>query len=106
MIINSENGMSKFFTKVYAWMFIGLLVSGGTAYFTANNMSMFRFVSGNFGFILILELIVVILFSALRRKVSPTVAKIMFLVYSIISGLTLSTVFIVYKLGSVGMVFL
>lgn len=106
MIINSENGMSKFFTKVYAWMFIGLLVSGGTAYFTANNMSMFRFVSGNFGFILILELIVVILFNALRRKVSPMVAKIMFLVYSIISGLTLSTVFIVYKLGSVGMVFL
>lgn len=106
MIIDSENGMSKFFSKVYMWMFLGLLVSGGMAYFTAYNTSMLSFVNENFTFILLLELIIVIVFSALRRKVSPVVAKILFLVYSIISGLTLSSVFLVYKLGSVGMVFL
>ena len=31
MVIDRENSMSKFFTKVYLWMFIGLLVSGGVA---------------------------------------------------------------------------
>ena len=69
-------------------------------------MAMMKFVYGSFGFILLLELVVVIVFSALRKKVSPLVAKILFLVYSLISGLTLSSIFLVYKLGSVGMVFL
>ena len=106
MVINSENKMSKFFSKVYLWMFIGLLTSGVVAYYTAVTESMLYFVSRYFTFIIILELIVVIAFSALRRKVSPLVAKILFLVYSIISGITLSSIFLVYEIGSIGMVFL
>ena len=33
-------------------------------------------------------------------------AKLLFIIYSIVSGLTLSSIFIVYKLGSIGIVFL
>lgn len=106
MVINSENKMSKFFSKVYLWMFIGLLTSGVVAYYTAVTESMLYFVSKYFTFIIILELIVVIAFTALRRKVSPLVAKILFLVYSIISGITLSSIFLLYEIGSIGMVFL
>ncbi len=98
--------MNKFFNKVYLWMFIGLLLSGVTAYVTATNLEMLKFVYSNFLFIIILELVIVIAFSALRNKVSPTVAKILFVIYSIVSGLTLSSIFIVYKISSVGMVFL
>lgn len=102
----NENGISKFFTKVYLWMFIGLLLSSISAYFTFVNPAMNSFVYSSFGLILTIELIVVITFSLLRRKVSPMGAKIMFIVYSIISGLTLSSVFIVYKLSSIMVVFL
>lgn len=102
----NENGISKFFTKVYLWMFIGLLLSSISAYFTFVNPAMNTFVYSSFGLILIIELIVVITFSLLRRKVSPMGAKIMFIVYSIISGLTLSSIFIVYKLSSIMVVFL
>lgn len=102
----NENGISKFFTKVYLWMFIGLLLSSISAYFTFANPAMNTFVYSSFGLILIIELIVVITFSLLRRKVSPMGAKIMFIVYSIISGLTLSSIFIVYKLSSIMVVFL
>ena len=98
--------MNKFFNKVYLWMFIGLLLSGVTAYVTATNLEMLKFVYSNFLFIIILELVIVIAFSALRNKVSPKVAKILFVIYSIVSGLTLSSIFIVYKISSVGMVFL
>src|SRR5574344_2900004 len=98
--------MNKFFNKVYLWMFIGLLLSGVTAYVTATNLEMLKFVYSNFLFIIILELVIVIAFSALCNKVSPTVAKILFVIYSIVSGLTLSSIFIVYKISSVGMVFL
>lgn len=106
MVINNENGMSKFFSKVYLWMFIGLLVSGGVAYYTSVTPGVRGLVYGAFSWILILELVVVIAFSALRKKVSPLVAKILFIVYAAISGLTLSSVFLVYKLNSIGMVFI
>lgn len=106
MVINSENGISKFFSKVYLWMFIGLLISGGVAYYTSVTPSMIRMVYSSFNLILIIELIVVIAFSALRNKVSPLVAKILFIAYSAISGLTLSSIFLVYKIESVGLVFL
>lgn len=106
MVIDSENKMSKFFSKVYLWMFIGLLVSGGIAYYTSVTPGVRGLVYSYFNLFLILELVVVIAFSALRKKVSPLVAKILFLVYAAISGLTLSSIFLVYKLDSIGMVFL
>ena len=39
-------------------------------------------------------------------KTSKTVAKLLFVLYSAISGLTLSSIFLVYKIQSVGIVFL
>ncbi len=106
MVIDTGNGMNKFFTKVYLWMFVGLLISGGVAYYTAVTPSMWFFVAKYYGLILITELIVVILFSFLRKKVSPVMAVILFILYSGISGLTLSSIFLVYELDSIGMVFL
>ena len=87
-------------------MMIGLLISGGTAYLTYATPSITKFVYQFYTLILLVELIVVISFTALRRKVSPSMAKLLFIIYSIVSGLTLSSIFIVYKLGSIGIVFL
>lgn len=106
MVIDDDNKMSKFFSKVYLWMFIGLLVSGGIAYYTSVTPGVRGMVYGAFNWLLILELVVVIAFTALRKKVSPLVAKILFVLYAAISGLTLSSIFLVYRLDSIGMVFL
>lgn len=105
-MINDNNGMSKFFSKVYLWMFIGLLVSGGIAYYTSVSVPMIKFVYGNYTWIILTELLVVILFTFLRKKVSSGVAKLLFLLYSAISGLTLSSIFIAFKLSSIIMVFI
>lgn len=106
MVIDSGNGMSKFFTKVYLWMFVGLLISFGVAYYTSTNLNMIYFMLRNYTWIILAELLVVIFFSFLRRKVSSLVAGILFVVYAALSGLTLSSIFIVYEIGSIGMVFL
>lgn len=98
--------MSRFFSKVYLWMFIGLLISGGVAYSTSISKPMLNIVYGMYPMFIIAELIVVIAFTALRKKVSPEVAKILFIVYAALNGLTLSSIFLVYKIGSIGMVFL
>ena len=106
MNLSRERGMSNFLSKVFLWMMIGLLISGGTAYLTYATPSITKFVYQFYTLILLVELIVVISFTALRRKVSPSMAKLLFIIYSIVSGLTLSSIFIVYKLGSIGLVFL
>lgn len=106
MVMQTENKMSKFFSAVYLWMFIGLLVSAGIAYYTSVSSSMLNFVYKYFAIIIISELVVVIAFTAFMKKVSPVVAKILFLIYSGISGLTLSSIFLVYELESIGFVFL
>lgn len=102
----ADNGMSKFFSMVYLWMFIGLLVSGGVAYYTSTSIPMIKFVYGNYMWIILAELLVVVLFTFLRQKVSPMVAKILFVLYAAISGLTLSSIFIAFKLSSIVMVFI
>ena len=104
-MLESENGLSKFFTKVYMWMFVGLLISGGVAYYTSVSEAMLKFVMDFYLFIVIAELVTVISFTALRNKVSPSTAKILFVVYSALSGLTLSSIFLIYKIESIGMVF-
>lgn len=76
------------------------------AYYTSVTTGIRGLVYSYFNWFLILELVVVIAFSALRKKVSPLVAKILFIVYSVVSGLTLSSIFLVYRLDSIGMVFL
>ena len=106
MFIKTDNKMSKFFSNVYLWMFIGLLSSAGVAYYTSISLGMLNFVYKYFTLIIILELVVAISFTALIKKISPLVAKILFLVYSAINGLTLSSIFMVYEIGSIGIVFL
>lgn len=106
MNLSRERVMSNFLSKVFLWMMIGLLISGETAYLTYATPSITKFVYQFYTLILLVELIVVISFTALRRKVSPSMAKLLFIIYSIVSGLTLSSIFIVYKLGSIGIVFL
>jgi len=101
MVINENNKMSNYFTKVFLWMFIGLFVSGVVAYFTSHNYTMLSIVSKGYFFIIILELVCVIAFSKLVTKVSSGTSKLLFIGYSILNGLTLSTVFLVHRLGSI-----
>lgn len=56
---------------------------------------------GYWSALLILELVVVILFSFLFRKLSPTAVGVLYFLYSMINGVTLCTVFAVYELNSI-----
>ena len=106
MVIETENKMSKFFSGVYLWMFIGLMISGGVAYYTSVSEAMMVFVFKNFIFVILAELALVFILNFLRSKISPTVAKVLFALYSAVSGLTLSSIFLVYKIDSIVFVFI
>lgn len=100
--------MRNSFSKVFMWMFIGLLVTFATGFFVSTNTNMLEaiFTSGLYWVLAIAELVVVIFLSARIHKMSVTTARITFILYSFLTGLTFSSIFVVYEITSIIYVFL
>lgn len=98
---------NKIFTKVYGWMFIGLLISFITGYYvsTQPNMIYNIFSKGTLFILILAEIGLCIWLSAGIHKMQAITAKILFGLYSFVTGLTLSSIFVVYKMDSIVMVF-
>ena len=82
-------------SKVFGWMFVGLLLTFVTGYYVASNeYTFYKIFSGGIYFIFaIIEIGLVIFLSARVHKMQPNTAKIVFMLYSIVSGLTFSSIF-------------
>ena len=104
---NAFTGVSFFtgvMTRVYAWMTAALLITAGAAVFVANSPAMLQLIYGNSASIIVLiiaELALVFGLSMGINKLSPTVAATMFVVYSLINGVTLSSIFFAYQIGTI-----
>lgn len=98
---------NKIYSKVFIWMFLGLLVTFATGMYTSTNIDALSviFTKGGYWILVILELAVAIFLSVRIHKMKPTTAKICFLLYAFLTGLTFSSLFIVYKLTSIIAVF-
>jgi hypothetical protein len=93
---------------VYMWMALGLLTTAAVAGFTYNTPALLEFASNPIVFFgaIIGELVLVIALSWGIRRMTPTVAGLMFFVYAAVNGFTLSLIFLVYDLGAIGAAFL
>lgn len=98
---------NKIYSKIYGWMFIGLLVSFITGYYVSTNDNMiYNIYTTNLPIILlIIEFGVVIALTAGLRKFSVMTLKILYLVYSFLTGLSLSAIFLVFRMDSIIFVF-
>ena len=97
---------NKLFSKVFMWMFIGLAITFGIGYYVSLNSNMLYNIFSKYYFLFVIaELVVVIFLSARIRKIKPTTAKILFCAYSFLTGLTFSSIFVIYKLTSIIYVF-
>ena len=95
-------------SKTFLWMCFGLLVTFITGYFVAHNEVMLENIYGGMGYwvFVIVELVLVILLSARIMKMKPTTAKVCFLLYSFVSGLTFASIFVYYAIDSIMLIFL
>lgn len=94
--------------KVYLWMALALVVSGLTAFYVASNETILTHIFASKGTILILciiELGIVVFLSARIQKMSFATAGILFLIYSILNGVTLAVILLVYTLSSIASTF-
>ena len=100
---------SIFMSHVYRWMTIGLGVTAVTAFLVASSPTLAWAILGNS--LIMIALIVaqiglVIALSAAIHKFSAGTATGVFLLYALLNGLTLSSIFLVYPIGSIANAFL
>lgn len=93
---------NKLFGKTFFWMFLGLLGSGILAWYTYSSGLFMDILLGDYFYaLLIIELLVVLVFSFLFKKMPPLIVGILYFVYSMINGVTLSVIFVVFELSSI-----
>lgn len=107
-----ELGMAQAFPalmrKVYIWMALALTITAITAYGVATSPALLSLIYSSkltfFGLI-IAELVLVFWLSARIYKLSLTTATLMFILYSVINGATLASIFAVYSMSVIGQTF-
>ncbi len=101
--------VNAFIRSVYNWMAIGLALTGFTAFYVASSPTLLQIIFGNqivlFGMI-IGELAMVFYLSARVQKMNASTATALFVVYSILNGATLASIFIIYTASSIATTFI
>ncbi|STW08369.1 integral membrane protein [Klebsiella grimontii] len=107
-IVQGRSGLQTYMAQVYGWMTVGLLLTAFIAWFAANTPAVMMFVFSSkitfFGLI-IAQLGLVFVLSGMVQRLSAGMATTLFMLYSALTGLTLSSIFIVYTYSSIASTF-
>ena len=103
-VINPVIVLQKAMQQVYLWMTAGLMVTGAVAT-TLYNSGLVASLGPMMIVLFVVQIGVVFYLSARINKMAPTTATILFLVYSALTGVTLTPIFYAYSLGSIGTTF-
>jgi len=94
--------------KVYVWMTLALVITGVTAYGVATSPGLLTAIATNsilFWGLIIAEFGLVVAISSAINRLSLTTATLLFVLYSVINGATLSLIFVLYTMSSIASVF-
>ena len=95
----TQTAESHFISRVYFWMSIGLAISAAASFWLMSQPELLRALFTN-GFLLIAlvvaEIALVIWLSVAAMRMSAYLATSIFLAYSFLNGVTLTSVFLVY----------
>ena len=107
-IVQGRTGLQTYMAQVYGWMTVGLLLTAFIAWFAANTPAVMMFVFSSkitfFGLI-IAQLALVFVLSGMVQRLSAGMATTLFMLYSALTGLTLSSIFIAYTYSSIASTF-
>ena len=88
---------NNFLRKVFLYMILGVAISFGTgAYLLYFNQNLLYSLLNYYQFLLIAELAMVFSISFFINKISSSLARILFLAYSLVNGMTLTVVGLIY----------
>lgn len=109
---NKDYAMSTAFPalmrKVFVWMTFALAITGLTAYGVATSPSLVSMIFGSkvmFWGLIIAEFALVFAISGAINKLSLSTATLLFILYSVVNGATLSVIFFAFSVATIGKVF-
>lgn len=104
----AKSASSVLFRKVYLWMTLALAITGLTALVVYNSPGLTDFIIHNnpvFLGLLIAEVVLVLAVTAAINRISFTTATLLFILYSILNGATMSVYLFAYTEASVASTF-
>jgi uncharacterized protein len=104
-----DERVGAFLSRVYGWMFAGLLVTAVTAFTVAASPALIEALVDNrlvFWALIIAQLGLVIYLSARVEKTSPVTAAGLFILYSALTGITSSVILLIYTGASITSTFI
>ncbi len=108
IVERANTGIQAYMAQVYGWMTCGLLLTAFVAWYASRSPAILGFIFSSqitfFGLI-IAQLALVFVISGMVNRLSGTVATGLFMLYSALTGLTLSSIFIVYTGSSIASTF-
>lgn len=97
---------NNLFSKIFAWLAVGLFISFGVGYYISTNVNLMSQIFDKYFIWIILELAFAFGLSFFIRKLSKTMTVVLYILYCITTGLTFSSIFVVYEISSIMLVFL
>ena len=104
----TEVRVNRFLAQVYLIMSLGLVVTALVATWVSSNARLLFRIAADpwFAFgLFIIQIMVVSTLSAAAMRLKPAVAALLFLLYSALTGLTISSIFVVYEQEQIAYVF-
>lgn len=104
----SETRVNRFIAQVYLVMALGLVVTALVSTWVSTNLNLLLRINTNpwiaFG-LFIIQIVIVVALSGAVMRMNPGVAALLFFVYSALTGLTISAIFLIYSDQQIATVF-
>ena len=103
-----KSAQATLMRSVYLWMTLALAITGFASFVVASSPMLLQAVFGNrlvFWGLIIAEFALVVMLSARIHKMTAPTATMMFIVYSLLNGVVLSSIFLLYTAQSIANVF-
>ena len=99
---------NNFISNVFGWMFIGLLITFGSGILVMNSMNLmyFLFSGSMYIFLLIAQVVIALVMGVRIHKMNPLTAKLLYVGYCILTGISFASLFLIFELTSIIMIFL
>ena len=101
---DESQAIAAFMSRVYSWMLVGISITAITSFVVSGTPAIISEIVQNkllfFGLI-ILQFVAVISLTVWVQRMSVTMASFVFALYSTLTGMTLSVLFLVYTMASI-----
>ena len=100
----SQSDTNILMNGVYQWMMVGLLISGLSAFMVTHSTFLLHLLFGNpyaIWVLFFIEIGLVIAISAGINKMDVSTARVLFVLFSIVDGMTLASIFLIYTEASI-----